>query len=183
MAGPVGPRLAGRLTAELILRSPQYMSCVGYYELDLRGEFGNKKRLVRVSPACCRPDTQKHTASARRQQDRRHREPGRHAGARVPSWMSLSMPRGPSVVRTASATAWHALMFETSCALPWLSSVPSRSRMIWGCNGGKGRGGRSGWVTTVVNIFEWLISRPFDCPLSNKGLAYSPASLQPYRPH
>ena len=36
-AGSLGVRLAGRLTAELILRSPQYMSCVKDYELDLRG--------------------------------------------------------------------------------------------------------------------------------------------------
>eukprot|EP00892_Ulva_mutabilis_P004335 jgi/Ulvmu1/2273/UM013_0120.1 len=36
-AGSLGPRLAGRLTAELILRSPQYMSCVHLYHLDLRG--------------------------------------------------------------------------------------------------------------------------------------------------
>jgi hypothetical protein len=45
----------------------------------------------------------------------------------VPSWISLSIPRGPSVVRTASATAWHALMLLTSCALPCDVSVPSRS--------------------------------------------------------
>lgn len=32
-----GPKLAGRLTAELISRSPQYMSCVKTYEIDLRG--------------------------------------------------------------------------------------------------------------------------------------------------
>eukprot|EP00232_Nephroselmis_pyriformis_P007772 CAMPEP_0182885642 /NCGR_PEP_ID=MMETSP0034_2-20130328/19729_1 /TAXON_ID=156128 /ORGANISM="Nephroselmis pyriformis, Strain CCMP717" /LENGTH=255 /DNA_ID=CAMNT_0025018917 /DNA_START=190 /DNA_END=957 /DNA_ORIENTATION=- len=40
MAGAVGylgPRLAGRLTAELILRSPQYMNAVKEYEIDLRG--------------------------------------------------------------------------------------------------------------------------------------------------
>jgi len=37
-AGALGVRLAGRLTAELILRSPQYMSVVKDYELDLRGE-------------------------------------------------------------------------------------------------------------------------------------------------
>lgn len=36
-AGSLGPRLAGRLTAELILRSPQYMNCVKEYEIDLRG--------------------------------------------------------------------------------------------------------------------------------------------------
>mmetsp|Transcript_35055 Transcript_35055/g.91045 ORF Transcript_35055/g.91045 Transcript_35055/m.91045 type:complete len:274 (+) Transcript_35055:205-1026(+) len=36
-AGSLGPRLAGRLTAELILRSPQYMNCCKDYELDLRG--------------------------------------------------------------------------------------------------------------------------------------------------
>ncbi len=35
--GSFGPRLAGRLTAELILRSRQYMSCVNQYEIDLRG--------------------------------------------------------------------------------------------------------------------------------------------------
>lgn len=37
-AGSLGPRLAGRLTAELILRSPQYMNCVKEYEIDLRGK-------------------------------------------------------------------------------------------------------------------------------------------------
>ena len=37
-AGALGPRLAGRLTAELILRSAQYMNCVSEYEIDLRGE-------------------------------------------------------------------------------------------------------------------------------------------------
>ena len=37
VAGALGPRLVGRLTAELILRSPQYMSCVKDYEIDLRG--------------------------------------------------------------------------------------------------------------------------------------------------
>lgn len=35
--GSLGPRLAGRLTAELILRSSQYMNCVNLYEIDLRG--------------------------------------------------------------------------------------------------------------------------------------------------
>lgn len=33
----LGPRVLGRLTPELILRSPQYMNCVNQYELDLRG--------------------------------------------------------------------------------------------------------------------------------------------------
>ena len=33
----VGARVIGRLTPELISRSPQYMSCVNQYELDLRG--------------------------------------------------------------------------------------------------------------------------------------------------
>jgi hypothetical protein len=47
--------------------------------------------------------------------------------------MSLSMPRGPSVVRTASATAWHALMLEMSCALPCEVSVPCLSKTICGC--------------------------------------------------
>jgi hypothetical protein len=37
-AGSLGPRLLGRLTAELIHRSPQYMSCISNYEIDLRGE-------------------------------------------------------------------------------------------------------------------------------------------------
>mmetsp|Transcript_42242 Transcript_42242/g.100205 ORF Transcript_42242/g.100205 Transcript_42242/m.100205 type:complete len:104 (+) Transcript_42242:234-545(+) len=36
-AGSLGPRLAGRLTAELILRSPQYMNCCKMYEIELRG--------------------------------------------------------------------------------------------------------------------------------------------------
>lgn len=32
-----GPRVAGRLTPDLILRSPQFMNCIHQYELDLRG--------------------------------------------------------------------------------------------------------------------------------------------------
>ena len=47
--------------------------------------------------------------------------------------MSLSMPRGPSVVRTVSAIAWQALMLEMSWPRPWDVSVPSRRRMICGC--------------------------------------------------
>ena len=37
-AGALGPRLAGRLTAELVLRSAQYMNCVSEFEIDLRGK-------------------------------------------------------------------------------------------------------------------------------------------------
>ena len=44
-AGAIGSRIAGRLTADLILRSPQYMSCVGEYQIDLRGE---QEELVRT---------------------------------------------------------------------------------------------------------------------------------------
>jgi hypothetical protein len=50
------------------------------------------------------------------------------------SWISLSIPRGPSVVLTTSTTAWHALMLEMSCALPWEVSVPSLSSTICGCS-------------------------------------------------
>lgn len=49
------------------------------------------------------------------------------------SWINLSIPRGPSVVRTTSATAVHALMLLTNCAFPCDVSVPSFSNMIWGC--------------------------------------------------
>ena len=35
-----------------------------------------------------------------------------------PSKTNLSIPRGPRVVRTASATAWQALIFEISWGLP-----------------------------------------------------------------
>lgn len=52
----------------------------------------------------------------------------------APVFTSLSMPLGPSVVRTASATAQQALMLDTSCALPCDVSVPSFSRMICGCS-------------------------------------------------
>mmetsp|Transcript_14037 Transcript_14037/g.36043 ORF Transcript_14037/g.36043 Transcript_14037/m.36043 type:complete len:291 (-) Transcript_14037:99-971(-) len=48
-------------------------------------------------------------------------------------WMSLSMPRGPRVVRMVSTTAMQALMLLISCGLPWLVSVPSFSRIICGC--------------------------------------------------
>ena len=47
--------------------------------------------------------------------------------------MSLSMPLGPSVVLIVSTTAMQALMLLISWGLPWLESVPSRSRIIWGC--------------------------------------------------
>ena len=49
------------------------------------------------------------------------------------SCMSLSMPRGPRVVRTTSATATQALMLLISWGFPWLVSVPSFRRMICGC--------------------------------------------------
>ena len=53
-AGALGPRLAGRLTAETILRSPQYMSCIGLYHLDLRGAQLSQKLQPRglAGPAC-----------------------------------------------------------------------------------------------------------------------------------
>ncbi len=44
--GSMGPRLAGRLTAELILRSPQYMNCVKQYEINLRGAFKIMKQAA-----------------------------------------------------------------------------------------------------------------------------------------
>jgi hypothetical protein len=37
-----------------------------------------------------------------------------------PSATSLSIPLGPSVVRTISATDWQALMLLISCALPYI---------------------------------------------------------------
>jgi hypothetical protein len=43
------------------------------------------------------------------------------------------MPQGPSVVRTVSATAVHALMLLTTWPFPCDVSVPSFSRMICGC--------------------------------------------------
>ena len=33
-------RLGGKLTADLVMRSPQYMNCLGEYEIDLRGKEG-----------------------------------------------------------------------------------------------------------------------------------------------
>lgn len=58
-----------------------------------------------------------------------------------PSTTSLSMPRGPSVVRTASAMAWQALMLLISWGLPCDVSVPSLRRIMGGCcmGGGEGR--------------------------------------------
>ena len=57
-AASLGPRLAGRLTAELISRSPQYMNCVQDYEIDLRGAGWSvlQKLVFAVSvdqDACC----------------------------------------------------------------------------------------------------------------------------------
>ncbi len=63
-------------------------------------------------------------------------DPGSNAGLTRSSMTSLSIPRGPRVVRTASTTVTHALMLLISCGLPWLVSVPSRSKMICGCCAG-----------------------------------------------
>lgn len=46
-----------------------------------------------------------------------------------PSTISLSMPRGPRVVLTASAITWQALMLLTSWGMPWELSVPSFNRI------------------------------------------------------
>ncbi len=48
-------------------------------------------------------------------------------------WISLSIPLGPSVVRTISAIAAHAFMLLMSWAFPWDVSVPSLSKIIEGC--------------------------------------------------
>lgn len=47
-ATALGPRLAGRLTPELILQCSQYMNCIGKYEIDFRGEVFVHTRLVIV---------------------------------------------------------------------------------------------------------------------------------------
>ena len=49
----------------------------------------------------------------------------------LPSKMSLSIPRGPRVVRTASATAWQALMLLTSWALPCISEERIKMTEQW----------------------------------------------------
>jgi hypothetical protein len=48
---PPPPRLQGRLTAELVLGSPQGFNAVKDYELDLRGARNTRQR----TPACCSP--------------------------------------------------------------------------------------------------------------------------------
>jgi hypothetical protein len=68
-----------------------------------------------------------------------------------PSNTNLSIPRGPSVVFTASATAWHALILEIIWALPWEVSVPSRSRIIWG------------WKAAMIDMCEFRICVGFGC--------------------
>lgn len=109
-AVPAGPRLLGRLTAELIQRSPQYMSCINNYEIDLRGagfdagyaalcglvvlQCAHASRFD-VAARCCVLRARSLRSFAlfthcqglmlarlnRRQQDRRHREPRRDRGA------------------------------------------------------------------------------------------------------
>lgn len=56
-------------------------------------------------------------------------QPRNHEDLPRPSTISLSMPRGPSVVLTASATTWQALMLLTSWGMPWELSVPSFNRI------------------------------------------------------
>ena len=50
-----------------------------------------------------------------------------------PVYMSLSMPQGPSVVRTVFTMASHALMLLMIWPRPCEVSVPSLSRMMPGC--------------------------------------------------
>lgn len=50
-AGTQGLRLIGRLTADLILDSPQYMNPCKEYEIDLRGKLGLVKLPSPGSPA------------------------------------------------------------------------------------------------------------------------------------
>lgn len=52
------------------------------------------------------------------------------------STISLSIPRGPRVVRTASTIDWQALMFDTSWGFPCDVSVPSLRSTICGCCNG-----------------------------------------------
>jgi hypothetical protein len=82
-------------------------------------------------------------SSVQRQQRsvRGERRPPMHTHPVLESIISLSMPRGPRVVRTASTTTWQALMLEMSWPRPWLVSVPSRSRIMPGCYGMQG-----GWL-------------------------------------
>mmetsp|Transcript_26813 Transcript_26813/g.50076 ORF Transcript_26813/g.50076 Transcript_26813/m.50076 type:complete len:282 (+) Transcript_26813:992-1837(+) len=49
-----------------------------------------------------------------------------------PTWISLSIPRGPRVVFTMSTTALQALMLLSNWPLPWEVSVPSLRRTILG---------------------------------------------------
>lgn len=49
------------------------------------------------------------------------------------STINLSMPRGPNVVRTASAIAWQALILLTICGTPWDVSVPSFRSIMGAC--------------------------------------------------
>lgn len=67
------------------------------------------------------------------------------------STMSLSMPRGPSVVRTASAITWQALMLLTSCGIPCEVSVPSFSRIT---GVGWGKNTRQGWYSPLSALVQ-----------------------------
>ena len=85
--------------------------------------------------------------------------------------MSLSMPRGPSVVRTASTRAMQALMLLISCGLPWEVSVPSLSRMICGCCTGKAHS----QSTALQESSHILTATPSSWPL-----ALGPLSIEAF---
>lgn len=74
-AGSLGPRLAGRLTADLISRSPQYMNTIKYYEIDLRGR--HHRALLQQAAVMFSMLT---AIYASREQDRSHRKFGRDTG-------------------------------------------------------------------------------------------------------
>lgn len=99
--------------------------------------------------------------------------------------ISLSMPRGPNVVRTASTIDWQALIFDISCGLPCDVSVPSFRSTICGCCRTKQKvnnklvsrstnwqfvrvRGRRGVVSFARSFFEGYVSRAAWCTTALK---------------
>ncbi len=115
-AGALGVRLAGRLTAELILRSPQYMSVVKDYELDLRGNTLFKEHTV-LTPVAAPPPPP--------------RPPGGGGSAPLPAatWSSACGKRASSQTQRCRAAAQ-----ATSCPplKTWVSQrcAPLNSNIV-----------------------------------------------------
>lgn len=88
-----------------------------------------------------------------------------------PSTINLSIPRGPSVVRIASTTAPHAVMFDSNCPFPCDVSVPSFSTITCGL------------YPPHHQLCHSVMVQPWFSPCQSPCIRYSPLAYHHCRRH